>query len=153
MKKGKAMRPPTPDYNYGLTRLKQPVRGPSMTKQSEAAATDINNILRKYDRTGVISHLQKAQGVFADVSEIGSYMEAVQTVHDASEAFSGLPSGLRAHFGNDPARYIDWAVSASPEDREALYTQITGKSRDQDANPTASTAPASSPADQPETGD
>lgn len=141
---------PIPSYNWGLTRQQTIIEGPSLTKQSEARACDVNEIVRKYDRTGVITHLQSAQAVFADVSEVGSYLDAVQQVESAQEAFMDLPSGLRAHFANDPARFIDWSTTATQEEREDLYGEITGRNRITDARPEPTASP---PADQPETGD
>jgi len=139
---------PIPRYNWGLEREPTVNTAPSMTKQSEAAACDVNNIIRKYDRTGVLTHLQQAQAVYADVSEIGSYLEAVQTVESAHSRFYELPSGLRAHFSNDPAEFVDWSREATPEDRDELFAKITGGNRVMDARPEPTASPpADSPAD------
>lgn len=149
MKKGQTKRPPTPDYNYGMTRQRWSSDAPSMTKQSEAAACDVNNIIKRYDRTGLITHLARAEAVFTDVSEITSYQDAILQVQDAQKAFMDLPSGLRSRFGNDPAKYIDWATSSSDEEKHEVYAQLTGVDRYTDAAPT----PAADPQTGPETGD
>ena len=137
-------------YNEGHTRQVRTIEGPSMTRQSETKACDVNEIVKRFDRTGVITHLQSAQGVYADVSDIGSYSEAIQTVQDAQKAFYALPSGLRAHFDNDPAAYVDWATSATEDERNQLYDDITGTDRTRDPAPSPTDSP---PADPPETGD
>jgi phage internal scaffolding protein len=122
------------------------MEGPSMTKTDQAKHVDVNNIIRRYARTGVIDHLRKAEGVYADVSDVGSYQEAMQTVLEARQSFEELPSGLRAHFGNDPAAFVDWASSATPEDRDALYAEVTGIDRHNDARPQS--PPDSPPAEE-----
>ena len=99
---------------------------PSLTRQSEAKAADINTIMRKYDRTGLISHLAAAEGVFVDVSGIGSYQESIQQVELARSHFMELPANLRAEFANDPAAYLDWSNQASEEDRQELYHRVIG---------------------------
>lgn len=125
---------PIPAYNWGQTRQSFKVEGPSMTKQSMAKDCDVNEIVKRFDRTGLITHLQQSEGVFADVSELGSYQDAIMTVREAQESFLSLPSGLRSHFGNDPASYVQWAASATAEERTELYNSITG--RDRTAAPT-----------------
>lgn len=115
----------------------------SKTKTDQAASTDVNNIIRKYDRTGLITHLREAEGVYADVSEIGSYQDAVNVVQAAEESFLALPPGLRTRFDNDPAQFVDWASSASQDERNALYGELTGLDRFNDAK--SSEAPQTPP--------
>lgn len=136
--KKKPTRGPTPNYNWGDRRVPTIIEGPSMTKGSHAADCDVNQIVAKYDRMGVLNHITRAEGVYADVSDIGSYSEAIATVRDAEKAFLDLPSGLRSHFDHDPAQYLDWSAQASPEAREDLLRQISGASRHLDARPSDS---------------
>lgn len=100
--------------------------GPSLTKTDQARDANVNNIVARYDRTGVLNHLAAAEGVYADVSELGSYQDAVNAVQGAQQQFLQLPSQLRARFDNDPAKFVDWSTSATAEDRHQLYAEITG---------------------------
>ena len=66
-KMAKAIRDGTIDY------------GPSLARQSEKAYSDINVIMRKYVKTGVLPP-QTREGFFADVSKVGDYREALARV-------------------------------------------------------------------------
>lgn len=99
---------------------------PSMTKTDHARGTDINDIIRKYNRTGVIDHLARAQGVYADVSSFGSYQDAVQRVEASRQLFDGLPAVIKDQFENDPAQFLDWAESATDADRKDLVLSALG---------------------------
>lgn len=79
---------------------------PSLTKQSERDACDINRIVAKYVKTGVFDHVSVAASVFADVSEIGDYQSIVDKVMRAQDAFNSLSSNVRNRFANDPARLL-----------------------------------------------
>lgn len=81
---------------------------PSLTKQAMAAETDINNIMRKYEKDGIITHLAKHQGQYGDFSEVTDYHTALNTMHAADEAFASLPSRIRGEFQNDPAKFLDF---------------------------------------------
>jgi phage internal scaffolding protein len=75
----------------------------SMTKQSMKDECDINNILRQYQMTGIINHLNEAQPQYADLPEPMEYQEALNQVQAAEAAFNSLPQELRERYGNDPA--------------------------------------------------
>lgn len=86
------------------------VRHPSMTKQAFAEACDINNILREYSVTGMVSHLapNAAEGRYEDMPESVDYQEAMNVVLAAQETFATLPSKLRERFENDPAQFLEF---------------------------------------------
>lgn len=83
--------------------------------QSFKDECDINNIMRKYRVTGLVTHVARSAGRFADVSEIGSYQDAIDRVRDANEFFSGLPAELRQRFGNDAASFLDFILDPANE--------------------------------------
>ncbi|WNK12762.1 MAG: internal scaffolding protein [Microvirus sp.] len=91
--------------------------GPSMTRQAEAEACDINNIMARYQKTGVIDHLNRFQGEYADVAAYGSFQESLELVERARAAFMTLPSSVRAEFGNDPGRFLDFAQDPANLDK------------------------------------
>ena len=79
----------------------------SLTKQSEAKATDINVIMARYEKTGVIP-VSKRQAFFADVSTVADYRSVIERVRAVSEYFMEQPAELRAEFENDPAVFLDF---------------------------------------------
>lgn len=83
-----------------------------ITIQSAANNTNINNIIRKAYKTGMIP-VTARQPMFADFSAITDYTEAQIRVQEAKEAFMTLPADLRLKHGNNPAQFIQWAEGAS----------------------------------------
>ena len=74
-------------------------------QKSKAKDCDINAIMRKYKRTGILGdpcHTRKP--FFADVVLKGDYHVMQNVVKDADRAFMSLPPAVRSKFGNDPAR-------------------------------------------------
>lgn len=79
----------------------------SMTKQSFAAETDINNILRKFAKTGLIEHVKNHSG-YADMPDPIDYQQAIQLTIDAQIAFDDLPAKVRREFDNDPFEFLSF---------------------------------------------
>lgn len=79
----------------------------SMAKQSMRDECDINNILRRFGKTGTITHLAKVAGRYGDFEDI-SFHEAMNVVRRGEEAFAALPFTLREKFHNDPAEYLEF---------------------------------------------
>lgn len=82
--------------------------GESMAIQSEKDNVDINNIVDKWTRTGVVNGGAKAPQ-FGDFSDMGDYQSMLNSVIEAESKFMELPAETRAKFGNDPARLIEAA--------------------------------------------
>lgn len=81
---------------------------PSKTQQQFRDETNINNIMRKYHAGQGVTHLSNRQGTFADVSNIKTYQQSLQTVIDAQRSFGELPSAVRKRFGNDPYQLVGY---------------------------------------------
>lgn len=90
----------------------------SRTKQSEAKDADINIIMAKYVKTGILEHANKYQGSysFATSEDFHSSMIIVQK---AQEMFSELPATVRTKFHNNPAEFLDFVQD--PENESQLY--------------------------------
>lgn len=89
-----------------------------VTKQSHKAECDINNILRQYQRTGIITHVQNARPTYEDLPSNVDFQQAMNTVLEAERAFLALPGKVRAHFDNDPERFL--AAFYDPNQVETL---------------------------------
>lgn len=90
-------------------RVQTDVGGPSLTKQSFKEECDINVILRRFEKTGQLPDLIKQNPTYGDFSDVASYHEALNIVHLASEQFDNLSSRVRERFGNDPAKFLEFA--------------------------------------------
>lgn len=80
--------------------------GKSRAKQSMKDECDINNILRQYQKTGVIEHVRQNQGQYVDLPETPDYQEAMNIVIAAGEAFDGLPGSVRQRFDNNAEAFL-----------------------------------------------
>lgn len=88
----------------------------SKTKQSHKDECDVNKILARYTKSGMLTHLKKGVPTFLDVSEVGDFRAVMAKVHDTEVFFAGLSSEVRAKFGNDVPSFLDWV--ADPANRE-----------------------------------
>jgi phage internal scaffolding protein len=88
------------------------------TEQNHGKACDINNIMKKYEKTGLVSHINENPGMYADVSSVDDYLTAMNKVLTAQEMFAALPSSIRNRFENDPAQFLDFA--SNPDNRQEM---------------------------------
>lgn len=81
---------------------------PSMTKQSFVAECDINNIIKSFKLTGMVSHISEraAAGQYVDLPDSVDFQEALATVDQAQRAFATLPSKVRERFGHNPEAFL-----------------------------------------------
>lgn len=76
---------------------------PSMTKQDAADECDINAIMARYEKTGVIPQGSRMYE-FGEAISPYSFQESMNAVIQAREDFASLSSRVRARFDNDPAK-------------------------------------------------
>lgn len=117
----------------------------SMTRQSEKESCDVNVIMRRYVKTGMLPEGFNAQGVFADVSEVGTYRDVVERIHQADRAFMSLPAALRKRFGHSPGEFLEFV--SDPANREEL--ERLGLVKKPEAAPVSAPEPAAPPAAPP----
>lgn len=84
-------------------RVKVEFTEPSLTKQSFREECNINSIMARYEKTGLINHVVSRQPIFGDFSEIPDYQTALNIVYTAEDQFLQLPAQLRKFFNNDPS--------------------------------------------------
>jgi len=87
--------------------------GDSLTQQHMKDETDIRKIIDKYDRTGLITNVQRGIAQYGDYSEINEYREALDLVNNANASFAELPSEVRQKFGNDAGAFFEFATDPS----------------------------------------
>ena len=90
--------------------------GDGLTEQNHKDETDINNIVRKYNKTGLIDHLNQFEKHYGDMTGY-DYQEAMNTVAAANTMFEGLPSSIRNKFDNDPAKFINFVDDEANADK------------------------------------
>lgn len=79
------------------------------TKQSFKDECDINNILKRFQKTGVLDFVNKHAAQYGDV--IGAdFQSAMNIIAQANSMFADLPAHLRTRFENDPAQFLDFVA-------------------------------------------
>lgn len=96
---------------------------PSMTRQADAESCDVNNIMKRYERTGVLPPFA-TPGFFGDVSRLGDFHAITEVVRQTTEVFMQLPAKTRFEFGNDVANFVNWASDG--QNADALADMING---------------------------
>lgn len=84
---------------------------PSLTQQHFKDESDINMIIARYNRTGVLvdpSVPRSGSALFGDFSEIKDFQSAQNAICAAAEAFGELDSKIRRRFNNDPGQLISF---------------------------------------------
>ena len=106
---------------------------PSMTDQQWKDETDVNKIIEKHKKVGVISHLSKKQGQYADMSNISSLQESLIKIQSASMKFKELPQELRDKIHNDPLQLEGFLTDPkNNEYLESLGLKSSKKAPDKD---------------------
>ena len=86
------------------------------TEQHHKNECDVNQIIRKYDKTGLITHITRFEAKFGDLS--GHDFKTMQDqVAAAAVMFQALPSEIRNKFDNNPADLLTFMDN--PNNRKA----------------------------------
>ena len=75
------------------------------TEQSHDRETDVNEIIKKHDKMGIITHVTRFEAKFGDMTGL-DFKEAADLVANAKSQFELLPSDVRKRFENDPGQLL-----------------------------------------------
>ena len=92
---------------YGEKQKVQITTLDARTEQCHRDECDISKIIAKYDRTGVLNHVNDFEARYEDLTGL-DYQTMLNTVANANSMFEGLPSEIRNQFANDPANFISF---------------------------------------------
>lgn len=104
-------------------------------QQHDAADCDINNIMARYERDGVITHVNRYQGHYGDFTGVVDYQTALHLVQDAEDCFMSLPAHIRKKFDNDPGQFLDFV--SDPANADAMIEMGLAVKPHQDAKPSS----------------
>lgn len=115
----------------------------SLTQQSEAKDADINTIVARFEKTGILPAAQR-EGLFLDVSNMPDYRQALDQVNQTNQYFMTLPAKTRLRFNNDAAEFLDF-ISDGNNKNEAIELGLLPKEEnDQTRDAPKDTLPAGS---------
>lgn len=95
------------------------VCGPGVTKQSFKDECDVNKIIARFEKTGMIEAINKNQPFYGDVSALVDYHEALNVVAEAQSLFNAMSAEVRERFSNDPEKMIAF-LNDKKNDKEAI---------------------------------
>lgn len=136
---------------------RQPVRlafdpSTSRTKQSFKDECDVNNIMARFQRTGIVEFAQRFQARYGDVRGV-DFASAMNVIAEAREMFAAMPAKLRDRFGNDPARFLEFVQDPENRDEARKLGLLKPEVKAPEPSPAAGApAPAPSPAAAPPAG-
>lgn len=99
-------------------RVRTEVGTKSRTKQSETEATNVNTIMRKYQKTGVIDHWNQNRPTFGDFSMSQGLHANMIAAELAQDEFMKLDAHVRKACDNEPVKLLE--LMTSPEGLEVL---------------------------------
>jgi len=110
--------------------------GQGMTKQSFRDECNINKIMDKFQRTGLINHYAAHAPEYMDIDPL-NYHQAMNIIADANTMFEELPASVRAKFKNSPEEFLEF--TSNPENIEELRKM--GLAKPQVPTPTPTPTP------------
>lgn len=102
----------------------------SMTQQQFKRECDINNVIKRYDSTGVLSsvgQLVDKDAIFGDFSNIPDLHSAMTMIAAAEGAFQSLPSWIRKGCKNNPETWINLVMNPDSFDEAERRGYITSE--------------------------
>jgi len=80
----------------------------SKTQQQFAKDANINNIMGKYTKTGLIPQDPSKKMFFGDFTRLPDYAQAKNATLEVEQRFMSLPAEIRFKFENNPQRALDF---------------------------------------------
>lgn len=102
----------------------------SMTQQSFAEEVDVNNIVARAVKTGMLGDplaIGRREAVFGDFSDVDSFHTSLNRVIAAQNAFMELPADVRARFNNDPGQLIAFLSDEANRDEAVKLGLVVKK--------------------------
>jgi len=100
------------------TRISIDCSEPLITDQSYKKASDINNIMKQYQKTGLLNEPNRALAKYVDNTLAIPLEDAHRLVNEATELFHQLPIQLRKQMDNNPLNLESFL--SDPDNRAQL---------------------------------
>lgn len=120
---------------------------PTLTQQQFKDQCNINSILARYEKNGMITHINRNAPHYGDYSQLKSFKESLDIVNTTHDLFMSLPPQVRSRFQNDPAELISFMNDEANRD-EAIKLGLVQKpieKTNEALNDDKTTIPASKP--------
>lgn len=115
---------------------------PTMTQQHFKDECDINNIIARYETSGLLTdpyHPSTRMYQFGDYSAVKDYQDSLNFIIDSRAMFDDLPSRVRERFNYDPSQLLFFLADESNRE-EAVKLGLVDPPTPSPAEPTGSPA-------------
>lgn len=89
--------------------------GPGLTKQNHKQECNVNFILAKYQKTGIIAHRNEFETRYDDATSM-DFQEAMNKVIATQQMFNELPSTIRKKFNHRPEQFLEFVNDPKNQD-------------------------------------
>ncbi len=120
------------------------VSGHSYTKQSFSNDADINQIMARFIKTGLIENYNsnKAEYGFAPAID---YHTAANLITKAQQQFDGLPAKVRTRFKNSPQEFLEFCENPDNRSEAAILGLLDPEASQPESPPAQASDSASAP--------
>jgi len=117
---------------------------PTRTKKAFQADVDLNQVIARYHKTGILPQMKNQTPQYGDYSQPIDYQEAQNKIMLANELFGDLPAHVRRSFDDNPAQFLEFATN--PDNLEEMVSLGLA---DPSSLPSRSTNPPGDPSAEP----
>ena len=104
---------------YSKPLKREYINGPGEAEQSHERACNINNIVKRFQKTGTLEHQSKHEARYDDVTG-ADFTTMMNIVANANSMFEELPSSIRDKFNHNPAEFFDYVQN--PQNKAEAVT-------------------------------
>ena len=95
------------------------------TEQAHKDECDVNLIVAKYDKTGIMSHISRFEAKFGDFTGM-DFQNMQNQIRGATEMFNQLPAEIRKRFDNSPGMLLEFMEDPNNRDEAIELGLIHG---------------------------
>lgn len=89
---------------------------PSLTQENLSEETNINTIMSRYKKTGVLPEKNGMEPRYGDFTGYQDYHQSMNAILKAQDSFMTIPAEIRARFGNDPGKFLEFCQNPDNQD-------------------------------------
>lgn len=113
---------------------------PTRTKRAFKDDYDLNQVIAKYHKTGILPVMRQDTPLYGDFSTPIDYQEAQNKIILADNLFAALPAHIRRRFDDDPAEFLDFAQNEDNQQEMIDLGLLDPSSLSTNAEPTGDLA-------------
>ena len=95
------------------------------TEQAHKKECDVNHIIAKYDRTGLLSHVQQIEARYGDVTGV-DFRTAQDLYLNAQKMFGSLPADIKKRFNQSAGDFLEFMENPNNRDEAIKLGLIRG---------------------------